>query len=71
MRANKMFGSVAFVEPLNSSFLTIFFGDSSNITTSSTLNMTNALATCPAKYVHSSGDWAFSRIEPGKATDKV
>lgn len=41
---------------------------SSNTTISSTQNTTQARAICPARYVRSSGDWAFSRTEPGRAT---
>lgn len=45
--------------------------DSSNTTTSSTLKMTSARATCPARHVRSSADCALFMIDPGSATVTV
>ncbi len=44
---------------------------SSNMTTSSTQNTAQARAIWPARYVRSSGDWALSITEPGRATLNV
>ena len=63
IRASRIFGSLAFVDPLK--VVLSLLANSLNVTTSSTLNIANDLAIWPARYVLSSGDCAFSRIEPG------